>query len=137
LILSNSFKYIKKSNVHIDVSEELPSVKADSYWLSTAIINLLEPSAGYFYNTEFTSLISAQRKDDTHVLVRICTGLELSTDENYNSIESISSPGNSLSVAGIILNKHGSHLEFSPLKRDDDKHKSQGTEFRFTLPLWE
>jgi K+-sensing histidine kinase KdpD len=137
LILSNSFKYIKKSNVQVDVSNELVPVRADRGWLSTAITNLLEPSVGYLYNAEFKSSISAQESDDKRVLVRIRTGLELSIDDSYNSIESISSRGNSLSVASIILEKHGSRLEFRQIKTDDAEHKSQGTEFSFMLPIWQ
>lgn len=136
-ILSSSFKYMNKSNVRVDVPNDLAAVRADRGWLSAAITNLLEPSIGYFYNPEFRSSISAQKGDDKHILVRISTGLELSMDDNYNSFESISSPGNSLSVASIILSKHGSRLEFRKLKKDNTEHKSDGTEFMFMLPIWQ
>jgi len=135
-ILSNSFKYINKSNVRVDIPADLALVKADSNWLSVAITNLLEPNVGYFYNAEFEASISAQRSDDSHILVRICTGLELPMDENSNSIESISSPGNNLSVANIILDKHGSRLLFKRLRKDNNEYESQGVEFEFVLPIW-
>jgi|SRR5215212_4772743 len=137
MILSNSFKRINKLNIHVDVSAELPLVRADRGWLSIAITNLLEPSGGYLYNTEFRSSISAQEQDDKHILVKIRTGLQVSMDENYNSIESISMPGSYLSVASIILDKHESRLEFTRLRNDHNEFTSQGTEFAFVLSAWQ
>jgi K+-sensing histidine kinase KdpD len=135
-ILSSSFKYINKSNVRVDIPADLAPVKANSYWLSVAITNLLEPNVGYFYSAAFESSISAQRSDDSHILVVIRAGLELPMDENRNSIESISSPGNNLSVANIILDKHGSRLAFKRLRKDNNEYESQGVEFEFGLPIW-
>lgn len=136
-ILSSSFKHISKSNVQVAISDNLPLIKADGNWLSIAITYLLEPSTGYLYNPDFNSSIFAQQSDDNHVVVRVRTGLKLSLDEGNNSIESISSPGNNLSVANIILDKHESRLEFRRLNGNADKHESQGTEFEFTLPIWQ
>lgn len=148
-ILAKSLKHINKSNVQINIPDELAPVRSERKWLSTAITNLLEPSVGYGYNAEFKSSISAQKTDEEYVLVRISTGLDLSRGDsdisanyklsmgiNPHSIESISWPGNSLSVADIILQKHGSHLEFRNLKKDD-KYESEGTEFTFILPIWQ
>lgn len=135
-ILSNSFKSISKSNVQVVISNDLPPVKADGNWLSRAITYLLEPATGYFYNPDFNSSIFAQQSDGNHVVVRVCTGLILSLDDSNNSIESISSPGNTLSVASMILDKHESHLKFRRLNGNDDKLESQGTEFEFSLPIW-
>jgi K+-sensing histidine kinase KdpD len=137
MILSKSFKYINKSNVDVDISDKLAPVRADPDWLAIAIANLLEPSVGYLYNAEFRSSISAKKSDDDHVLVSISTGLELSMDESYKSIESISSPGNSLSVASMIFEKHESHLQFKRLRNDRNEYKSLGTEFEFSLPIWQ
>jgi K+-sensing histidine kinase KdpD len=146
-ILSKSLEYTNKSNVQVNVPDELAPIRADRNWLSRAITNLLEPSVGYRYNAEFKSSISAQKRDDRHVVVRISTGLKLSGGDNDisikyklsigynpNSIELISWPGNSLSVANIILEKHGSRLEFRNLKKDNDEYESEGTEFTFVLP---
>ncbi len=148
-ILSKSLKHINQSNVQVNIPNELAPVRADRNWLSTAIINLLEPAVGYRYNAEFKLSISAQERDQ-HVLVRVSTGLELSGGDNDisirhklsmgyspNSIELISWPGNSLSVANIILDKHGSHLEFRKLGKDNAERENGGTEFTFMLPTWQ
>ncbi len=137
IVLSSSSKYINTSNVRVNVAAELPPVRADRAWLSIAIANLLEPSVGYVYNAEFETSISALQTDGEFVSLRVRTGLQLVMDENDNSVESISFPGNNLSVASIILNQHGSRLEFQRLKYDPDEFRSQGIEFRFALPVWQ
>jgi K+-sensing histidine kinase KdpD len=147
-IVSKSLQYSNKSDVQVNVPDELTPVRADRHWLSIAITNLLGHVVGYRFHPEFKPGIFAQERDDGHVLVRISTGLDLFRGEHEysakyrlsigydpNDIETFSWPGSNLSVAKIILDKHGSRLEFRKLQKDDAEYK--GTEFAFVLPTWQ
>jgi K+-sensing histidine kinase KdpD len=134
-ILSTTALFINKSKVRLNISESLPPVRADLNWLSRAILNMLEPSVGYHYNEVFESSVSAEETDAT-IAVKIATGLELSMDPQFGNLEYISIPGNSLSVASMIIERHGSRLGFRRLPSPHQTYQSQGTEFEFVLPTW-
>lgn len=132
--LSNPYRYIDESNVRVYLPDRLPSVKASRDWLGVAITNLLEPAPGYAYIQNYPNAITADQTDEFTISVQIRCGLIL--DPEHKDVASISYPGNSINVADLVLKKHGSPLTIHPMRRENEP-QSQGTEFRFSLPIWD
>ena len=127
--------YLNDMDVVFELPPNLPNVKTDVTWLKEAIATLIRPSAGYHNNRSFLPKIVGQLKNDM-VAIQVHSGLSLYPEQL--SIESISFPGSSVSVANIILQKLGSELRLEQIRlSNSNDYESQGTMFEFALPIWQ
>jgi light-regulated signal transduction histidine kinase (bacteriophytochrome) len=127
--------YLNDMDIVFELPPTLPNVKTDITWLKEVIAILIRPSAGYYNNRSFLPKIVAQLKNDM-VAIQVYSGLSLYPEQL--SIESISFPGSSVSVANIILQKLGSELRLEQIRlSNSNDFESQGTMFEFALPIWQ
>lgn len=128
--LSSTCLYINRANTAIEASSQTPLVRADSQWLRTALINLIEPSPEFFYQKNIQATVRILQVDSLSVRVQIHSTLILEPEHTH--ITSIACSGNCFDLASRILQKHGSELMLYQFSHSGNRLAL----FEFTLPVW-
>jgi uncharacterized protein (DUF433 family) len=125
-VLQELPEYDPTAQVIWNVAEDLPDIRTD-YNLPSAIVNILTDRTSIWLNTESTFEISSE--NNRFVSFRVLRQFEYEEHGDLSHEHILGWRSSPLSLAALIINKHGSELQITT---SDD-----GIIFRFSLPIWD
>ena len=122
-LITRALSDVQIDHIEVDLPDDLPPIRGNQ-WLQTAVLYMIEPDPFLIRTDAYQASIKADLVGDSFIQVRIGVQLDLGEGERPSLFTSTR-----LSIAGQIIQLLDSQLQIQALDK--------GTEFQFTLPVWQ
>ena len=123
--LSHLKEYTHTENIKVDLPDNLPPVRANSY-LSRVFVYLFDSPPLRYYIVDYPAILKATLNNLTNITVQIY--IEQRFESEFKDQAHFFYPGSRASIAQLIVRQHGSELQMRSI--------DEGIEIQFELPIW-